>query len=272
MKFDAYAGSVSAAGSHEVAAILAKDLSARLEPGNARGRYQDVFEVRDGHEPVAWVGLDRASEAVYFEGKGSRTPDLVGALRSRWPDRHRVTRMDACQDFEGPEVFGQLLEVLDTHRHRRVKSREISPRFADTGRTVNYGTRGGRSFIRLYEAGKMEERAHFGRPDWVRLELEYRPHKPTEKDGAARIDPLQVWGVTEWTRRAAEQLTREAIQRIEFAVEAPSFDTTTLYLARTFRRHLHELLEDLGDWTCLGREFEQIWTLDDEAERKKRDR
>lgn len=265
MKFDAYAGSVPGTVSRDVAALLAADLSARAEPGKQRGRYTDVFDLADGHEPVAWVGIDRASEAVYFEGKGVRTPDLVQAVRERWGTRHRVTRADACEDFEAPAAFGDLLGLLDAHRHRRVRSHLIQPRDRDTGSSVTFGTRGGRSFVRLYEAGKMADRVHFGRPDWVRLELEYRPHRPAEKEGAARITPLEVWGVTEWTRTVAEKLADQAVPRIDFDVKPPSFDTTTLYLARTFRRHWHELLTDLGSFTCIGKEFEEIWRLDDEA-------
>ena len=45
----------------------------------------------------------------------------------------------------------------------------------------------------------------------------------------------------------------------------PTFERTTLYLARAFRRHLGEMLDDFGSWECVGRELEAVWKADDQA-------
>lgn len=265
MRFDAYAGSIPGQSPEDVAALLSIDLAIRLERGKARGRFSDVLELADGHAPVAWVGLDRTMESAYFEGKGERTPDLVDAIRARWPARHRATRLDACLDAEAPGAFDELLSHVDSTRHPRVRSHRITPRDRDSGSTVTCGTRGGRSFVRLYEAGKMDDRRHLGRPDWARLELEYRPHKPGEKASASLLTPSEVWGCTEWTRRCLEAVTGSSVPLIEYEVEPPQHDRTTLYLARTFRKHFQRMHEDLGSGECVWREFEAIWRLDDEA-------
>jgi hypothetical protein len=117
--------------------------------------------------------------------------------------------------------------------------------------------------VRVYEAGKMKERLHYGRPNWVRAEAQVRPGKSLEKQAAAHISPLDAWGFSGWSRRAAERLSECEVQRFAPAADVPVFDKTTLYLARQFRRHFEEMLADLGDWECLGREVQAIWAADD---------
>ena len=120
--------------------------------------------------------------------------------------------------------------------------------------------------VRCYEAGKMKARLHHGRPHWARAEAQVRPGKASEKALAASITPLDAWGFSAWSRKAAERLVHEEVPRYAMPANFPMFDTTTLYLARAFRRHFEAMISDLGDWECVGRELSAVWSADDAAD------
>lgn len=265
MKWDAYAGNVAGVKPWEVAEMVAFGVRGAVSRGRPRGRYHDVFEVKDGGEPVGWIAHDPQLDTAYFECKGARTPDAVSTIRRHWADSHRVSRMDACEDYSAAGAFESLVAVLDRCKDPRVHSDEIRPRDGDRGRTIYFGSPTSRVYVRCYEAGKMKERLHFGQPDWARVEAQVRPGKAAEKQLAARVSPLEAWGFGAWTQRAASELSQVDVPRFARTDEPPTFDKTTLYVARAFRRHFEEMLSDFGTWREIGTEFAAIWAADDEA-------
>lgn len=265
MRFDAYAGNVSGSCPEEVAAIVSRANGARVIRGRPRGRYNDVFEVKDGGEGLGWVGHDAQLDTAFFEFKGATTPVCAEAIRKHWARQHTVSRLDSCEDFNEPGCYGRLVGLLDRARDPRVKSHEIRPRTGDDGITTYWGATSSRVMVRCYEAGKMKDRRHFERPHWVRVEAQVRPGKAMEKAAAAQCTPLQAWGWAAWTKRAAEAIAQVEVPRFAPPSEVPTHDKTTLYLARAFRRHWEEMLQDHGDWECIGREVQAIWAEDDEA-------
>lgn len=272
MKFDAYAGNVSGIRPEQLAELLAFGTKGRMSRGKPRGRYADVFEV--GQLPAdgsVWVGHDRQLEAAYFEVKGATTPPAVETIRRHFAGAHAVSRMDSCEDYSDPGSYSRLVAVIDESCDPRVKSHAWQPRLDDAAPATTYwGSPQSRVQVRCYEAGKMAERAHHGRPDWVRVEAQVRPGKAAEKLAAASVSALDVWGYSAWSKRAAEKLSTVEVQRFAPETGGASFEKTTLYVARAFRRHWEELLADYGDWECIGRDFEEIWKLDDEAKAGKR--
>ena len=266
MRFDAYAGNVSGATPEEVATMCAWSVGGRIERARPRGRYRDMFEVKDGPVPVGWVGHDAQLDTAYFEFKGERTPDTSGAIRKHWADKHTVSRLDSCEDFDEGGAFGRLVELVDAHKDPRVQSKEIRPRDGDRGSTIYWGATTSAVMVRVYEAGKMKDRLHYGRPGWVRAEAQVRPGKAAQKRLAATLSPLEAWGFAAWSRRAAEAIAQVEVGRYAPQSTAPTFDKTTAYLARAFRRHWEAMLEDFGDWECVGRELAAVWKADDQAE------
>ena len=269
MRFDAYAGNVrGGTPSCVVAEAVANFTHARVERGRPRGRYHDCFDVKDLGELVGWVGHDAALDTAYFECKGIHTPEAVKAIRSHWAHEHTASRADACEDFDEPGAYDYLRDLVDRTKDPRVKSMAITPRDGDRGETIYWGSPSSAAMIRLYEAGKMKDRLHFNRPDWKRLELQCRPAKAAGKVALASMSPLDVWGMSRWTQRVAEQVAQSPVARFVAQQDPSTFDRTTLYLARAFRRHLDEMLADFGSWSCIGSEIQQIWKLDDEAHAK----
>lgn len=263
MKFDAYAGNIfSGPSCSEVAEVIAITAHARVERGRPRGRYNDVFEVLDAEDMIGWVGRDAMLDTAYFEFKGVSTPRTSGAIRKHWAGRHSVSRADACEDLEHADAFDTVTKIFDNVKDDRVQSLLIAPRDGDRGRTINWGSPQSRAMVRLYEAGKMKERLHHGRPHWVRAEGQFRPGKAAEKLLASTLSPLEFWGLAAWTKRAAETLCQVDVPRYAPASQPVEFNKTTLYLARAFRRHFVGMLEDFGDWPCIGKEIEAIWAAD----------
>jgi hypothetical protein len=264
MRFDGYAGNVEGRPFEEVAQVLAMDLGGVLTRGRPVKRYGEVLRVEHGGHCAVWVGNDRGNGLVYFEGKGESSPELVESVRKRWPG-HAVARGDVCEDYDGEGVFEHLLAGLREHKGPRVRGAfvQLSDDPGDP-RTYGAGQRGGVAYTRLYEAGKMAERAHFGRPFWARLEGEFRPHYAADKKAAAVMSPLEFWGLTSWTKRVAEWAAEVEVPRYCPERLAPTFDRTREYLARVFRRHWEESLAEGRDWDCIGREIEAIWKADDD--------
>jgi hypothetical protein len=236
-----------------------------VERGRPRGRYTDVFDVKDGADMIGWVGRDAMIDTAYFEFKGSSTPTTAAAIRKHWPSKHTVSRADACEDLEHPDAFDQVMRVFDAAKDPRVHSLLMAPRDGDRGRTIYWGSGQSRAMSRLYEAGKMKERLHFGRPNWVRAEGQFRPGKAAEKVLAATLTPLEFWGLSAWTKRAAEGLCQVEVPRFAPPSQPVEFDKTTLYLARAFRRHLEQMVEDYGSFECIGIELKAVWAADDAA-------
>jgi hypothetical protein len=266
MKFDAYCGNVRGHTAEQVAEVIAFGCKGRIERGRGRRRYSDVFEIRDGNLGVGWVGTDAALGAAYFEIKGVATPQAAATIRKHWPaPAHTVSRLDSCEDYDQEGAFGRLVAIVDAHADPRVQADMIAPRNGNRGRTFYWGTRSSAAMVRVYEAGLMKDRLHYGRPHWSRAEAELHPHKPVLKLAAASLTPVQAWGLAGWTQRLAEKLCEVEVPRLAVSTDPPRFDTTTLYVARAFRRHWETMLEDLGDWECIGRELAEVWRLDDEA-------
>lgn len=269
MKFDCYAGNVwGGVHAEQVAEVVSFGAHARVSRGRPRGRYTDVFDLKVAEDLVGWVARDAQLETAYFEFKGACTPNTAGSVRRHWPDAHTVSRLDSCEDYNAPGAFDLLVALIDAAKDPRVQSKAITPRDGDRGSTIYWGSTQSRVMVRCYEAGKMKERAHLAKPNWTRVESQIRPGKSAEKKLAASITPLEAWGFSEWSRKAAEALSHCEVGRYAPLYEPVQFDKTTLYFARAFRRHLEQMELDLGDWECIGREIKAVWSADDESAKR----
>lgn len=264
MKFDAYAGNVWGGKFEQVAELIAHRTHTRLERARSRARYGAVLEVFDGAAPIGWVADDSGNQAAYFEFKGVRTPDVAAALQADLaPGAFNISRADVCEDFDEPGAHRRLVALVDaTKGDSRVESLAMTPRNGDRGETIYWGSPKSAMRVRCYEKGKQAENLHLGRPNWARLEAQVRPSKSAQKALAATLKPLDLWGFAAWSKNVAEAITGLELARFAPPQEAPQFDRTTLYLARTFQRHLSEMLADFGSWECIGREFEAVWEQD----------
>lgn len=268
MRFDAYAGNIAGPSLDDVAEVFRYQIGATVSLGTPRRRYGQVLEVNVGGRTAVWVGRDHGNDLIYFEGKGETTPDVVEAVRASFP-HHTCSRGDTCIDHDEEGAFECLHHIIKVGKGPRVYGgfARLSDDPTD-GRTYEAGKRGGVAYCRLYEAGKVQDRLHFGRPNWCRTEFEIRPHYARDKVAAASMSPEQMLGFSAWTKNLGEVLLATNIPRFEPEERHTSFDKTRLYLARAFRRHWEQSKEDGQDWVCIGKEIEAIWAADDAVFRK----
>ena len=127
-----------------------------------------------------------------FEVKGEHSQKAAEALRARF--EHRVTRVDACADFDAPGAFEALLAPsIEVKKERRIMGGKAGDwdDFPEKGRTLYLGSQSSPVRMRLYEKGLQPEYAHLNRPNWARIEVQVRPAKEA-KEAFASLSPLEV--------------------------------------------------------------------------------
>lgn len=268
MKFDAYTATIKDQKIRCVASCLSEHLQGIQAKGRPMARYSDVINIDVGNRTAAWVGVNSDSGHIFVEGKGETTPSLAEALRSNF--EHSSPRIDVAEDFNEPGAFDSLVGLVRSFKGPRVKGGYVAlPDDVQDGKTWAAGVRGGVGYIRCYEAGKHPDRLHMNKPDWTRLELECRPHYARDKIAAASMSPLQIWGMSSWTKAVGEAVTHVEIPRFEADIRRYSHDKTTRYIANTFRRHFEEMF---ANGEHLERTIKAVWEEQDEFNRKPQNR
>ena len=256
MRFDAYTATIQDARPTDAAEYLAFKLGGIVARGKPQRRYTDVFSVDVGSRMAAWVGWNAHQGAIYVEGKGETSPALADAIRSQFPG-HRVPRADVCQDYDEPGSFEALQAIVRQCKGPRVKGGFVAlPDDESDGRTWAAGVRGAPSYVRIYEAGKHPDRVHLNRPNWSRIEGEFRPQYSRDKAAASTMSPADFWGLSAWTHKVGEAVSRSPINRYDPIIRQYSQDKTTRYIALTFRRHLMEMIANGED---IQRTFQAVW-------------
>lgn len=262
MRFDGYGASILADTPRDLVECLSEALKTKPEPGPCVRRFGKTTGFNVGPRLAVWMGMAPNTDQIYIEAKGETTPLVVEAIRRDFP-MHSAPRLDVCEDYDEPGAFEAVQAIVRAAKGPRVKGGYVAlPDDLNDGRTWAAGTRGGIGYIRVYESGKHPDRLHLNRPNLIRAELEARPHYALDKRRAASMSPLEVWGLCRWTHQVGERLTSCPINRFEAQSRQYSQDKTTLYIARTFRRHLEEMERNGEDFmrTCRG-----VWDEDDAA-------
>lgn len=266
MKFDGYGATIRGDySSLKVAGMLSESMLGVVCKGPNIRRFGETIAVDVNNRTAAWIGQDTTTGHIYVEGKGETSPLLVESIREHFPD-HTAPRVDVCEDYSHPGAFEQLQRLIRAHKGPRVKGGYVAlPDDVEDGRTWAAGVRGGVGYTRLYEAGKHPDRLHLARPDWVRAELECRPHYAKDKAAAAVMTPVQIWGMTAWTHSVGEALTQCELPRYEPETRIYSHDKTVQYVATQFRRCLETMLDD---GQHLEATFREIWAENDRLKRR----
>lgn len=260
MKFDAYLATIREAEFPLVIDVLESGLSGIANRDKPRGRLVEVINIDVDNRVACSVGVDRASGAVFVEGKGDTSPRLAKLLRVHFPG-HSVARVDTCEDFSEPGAFEAIQAIMRRAKEPRVYSGYVclSDRPED-GRTWQCGKPSGVVMSRLYEKGKQPECVGLVPPDLVRLEFQIRPQYAVGKVAASRFDPVEVLGFSRWSKKCGEAVLATAIPRYEMAIRKNSLSAALTYVGRAHRRSLEVAYEDGVD---LQRMWREQWEEDD---------
>lgn len=259
VRFDAYTATMRGAKPDDLVSILAGQAGTGSAVSMGRGfhTFTDRLSVKDasGAEigAVQWGG-ERQEGRIMFEVKGEHTPQAVEALRASYP--HRVTRVDACADFDAPGAFDALLiPVIEVKKRRRIMGGKAGDweDFPEKGRTQYLGSKSSPVRMRLYEKGLQPEYAHLNRPDWARIETQVRPAKDAKNEFAS-LSPIEVWGAARWTREIAAAVLQQHVDPHPAGTtyRLTEQETALRWMCKQYGAHLVGLAQDLGSWECVG--------------------
>lgn len=187
------------------------------------------------------------------------------ALRELHP-AHRVTRCDSAYDFRGAgswaELYGLVLE-LATRKGLKINTQgDWLRENSDQGRTLYVGSFKSPVMLRLYEKGKQLRSSGVVAPrhsplDWVRLEVQVRPHK-SKKAAAAAMSSRDVWGLSSWTHELHELVLGGELERVQMHEwrapdDARAWRALLSQYGKLLERKALELGEDgAPNWPMLG--------------------
>lgn len=283
MRFDWYAATVP--GVHPMALVtdLCRDLGGQAVEGRRRLGYSQTFRIVSPREDVlaeVLVGaVDGSTREPHAVSTGDTAPDFAQALRERHP-AHRVSRLDAAQDFDEPGAFDRLTQAMQVVADdRQLKGQWITPLDPEDGATFYLGATSAAVRVRAYQKGlqlrkeMLPQLRHTVSPDWARLEVQVRPPKSAVKEAAAAVTPDGAWGFSPWS----QELARSAMALDVARVEAPTWrerqgddEKTMDWMLRQYGRHLDRMAGDLGGWDVLGLTMRDRWRTLQALEREQR--
>lgn len=269
MRFDWYQATIP-----ENPIVLVESLLERLAPGgeviDGRGRhnYHQSFTIKTaGGERAALVLAGGPNGHPNATASGNNTENFVSHVRESWPE-HRVTRVDAAEDFCAPGSFERIEEVCrKVAAEFDVKGCSFVPDDIADGRTYLLGSASSDVRVRLYDKTAETrrhlpaERAKEVPEDWSRLEVQVRPRKDF-KSVAALVPPEAAWGFAAWTSRLASVAMNLDVPRIKMNAARESDDQRAYrFMVMQYGPMLLRLFQDLGSWECVGR------TIGDDVQR-----
>lgn len=205
--FDWYAASINA----DVKGIIAYWKLAfpldTLEPAKPRNGYShsDVFVNPQGQTTLSLLyGGKSQGSKVFCVASGDKSERFANWVRSAYPN-HELVRADIAIDFNMPEAWVTLyalgysyatIHKLVEHYQGQSQSALVdSPEAA--GRTLYLGSRSSVAMIRIYEKGKKDNPSL---PDWVRVELEFKPKKEEARLAYAKASKLEIISGVKWVK------------------------------------------------------------------------
>jgi hypothetical protein len=256
IRFDAYTATSTEAGSTDLMALFPPGLAVKEGRGFHHFAHRLAFKDDTGSEvgSVQWGGKHADFHRSMIEVKGERTPEVVERLRSLCD--HRVTRMDSCADFDAPGAFKRLLGAcMRVKRRHRLRGRREGDwqDFPELGRTQYLGATTSAVQLRLYEKGCQPEYRHLARPDWVRAEVQVRPMLHA-KSRYSTVSAVDAWGASAWSQELAGEILADHVDphRAGTVWRASERDKAIAWMCKQYGAHLSSLVEDLGNWECLG--------------------
>lgn len=275
-RFDYYAATVNSSVDR-LRGVLSDSIAGEWEPisGARHGfHYAEGLRGLDGNIAVRMLhGGNGDLPHVY--ASGDDTDAFVPIIRREFPDRHKVSRLDAAFDFDsGPGTWDRLYglhlgvamgERVDGDTRKRASKVRTGQMgdwvHAEKGRTFYLGSRKSAVLVRLYEKGvQLREIAgsthkHEVSPDLVRMECQVRPDGPA-KLKAATATPREVFGYSEWSRELFRRVDGSDVERVHIRERRDSDHERALnWMAQQYENHLVQLAADLGGWEAIGQDI-----------------
>ena len=213
-----------------------------IEPDRALYGYQVGYRLRRGPDVMArvwWQGV----AGVHVSCTSDYAHELAPLLREWGP--HRVTRVDACEDWLHAGLFDRLAEHFVAYAvAHRITLSQVGDWVRGEARTLYLGSKASAVRLVLYEKGYEQQ----SRPEWVRLEVRVRPKGRDAGEEVAQWTPGQCFAAARWVVGALEGLGWDHLQaRSVGTVYRPSDEERARRaLARQYGRVLERWLAESG--------------------------
>lgn len=252
MRFDWYQATVRD-DERTVLDVLSAGLDGAVKPASAMNGYHRGYVIEADGSKVARVLAGGPNGWPNIAASGDDTDAFVPLVRSAWPGLHRVTRMDASEDFDGAGTWDRLYaEAIGLADERMIKVDQAGDwHRLEYGRTLYLGSRKSAVFARLYEKGKqlrelaLDDGAHIS-PDLCRMEVQVRPEKHA-RETASHGSPEHAWGYADWTRELALRVFALDVERVHIRERRESdLDRAVHWMGRQYGPMFEALVEREG--------------------------
>jgi hypothetical protein len=269
MKFDWYQASVPGVDPEVIMTTLSRaDYYGDWEQTRPGRGYDQGAQFVVGGEVLYRLnhGGQNREHGANVAASGGSAQKLAQVIREHFPT-HRVSRVDACDDFHHPDVYEYLRKkAIKIAKELNVACREIVKPVteSDDGRTLYLGSQTSAVSMRIYEKGKQLGCG----TEWVRAELQVRPQKEM-KTFAAHLSPLELWGLAKWSHLMAVQMGNKDLKRVDAQVYQQSdHDRAYRFMLKQYRRVLERMVQTHGSPEAVGAQiFYDIAHLDDRPEK-----
>lgn len=254
MRFDWYQATVRD-DERTVLDVLSAGLGGEVKRAKGMHGYERGYVIEAGGSSVARVLAGGRNGWPNVAASGDDTDAFVPIVRGAWPGEHRVTRMDASEDFDGPgtwaRLYGEAIALADDRKLRIDQAGDWHRR--EFGRTLYLGSRKSAVLARLYEKGKqLKELAIDGgadiSADLCRLELQVRPEK-LARERAAVAAPEEAWGYADWSKELARRVFALDVERVHIRERRePDLERALHYMVKQYGSKMEQLMKREGTW------------------------
>lgn len=200
---------------------------------------------------VMWGGGN--GSRVYAVATGSNAVAFSSFIRKYFPF-HYLTRCDLAVDFDEDLAWVTLSRCLKMiSEETKVSLRYFGDQgkdflgsaSTDSGRTLYLGSRSSASMFRLYEKGKKEGGG--ASPNWVRLELEFKPQYDEAKTFFASASPAEIYSSSKIGRTMLKAFNENQFSVLPASKSSVSdFERALFHVKQQYRNTFLELLDLCG--------------------------
>ena len=262
-------------------ATIEGDLGSLMEAVSEAGGEAGSWQAGERKPPHGYAGEQRLEDEygllakVWYGGRqehphvlasGERTPAVAAILRREFA-AHRVTRVDACVDFDGADTFDKFQAVMLGVAER--SGITIDTRgdhlLTRVGRTTYLGAAQSPVRARLYD--KAAELSQGLRSDPIRqaevpahltrFEAQIRPKGRIAREHFASVSASECMGASRWLREVFAGIGGGMCDPVRAGLGYRQSDDTRGFnaLMSQYGRLLHRLALVRGGWAELGEEM-----------------
>lgn len=242
------------------------------EPSTARFGYERAFRFVMADLTILCTVMEggetqKGRTLIFASGESSER--LYRMLQRLDLKEVKVTRVDVALDFDEPHAW-EALHKLGHHLHLNLgsKLRYIGPSLGEIGetedgRTLYVGARTSACMARIYEKGKKDDPT---RPDWVRLELEFKPQNANAAEKLYYLSPSEIFTTHRIGRLCADLLSSKKGMPLSLSrIKGPTDDERAFsFMLDQYSKTMARLVQAAGgDYSQLVEKIlQKIQTVD----------